>query len=122
MSYSRVIPRDLFNEGNLLKCYGALWIGLEKLGLQDWLIHEGEGFEVYQDDADGSTYLANVRLMLGGLTDAIPVMLRRPLNSREAYPIYATFHDLDDEIEVFTKHGSLSARMETMLLRHKLKG
>ncbi len=29
MTYKRVIPRDLFNEANLLKCYGALWIALD---------------------------------------------------------------------------------------------
>ena len=30
MTYTRVIPRDLFNEGDLLKCYGRLWILLDE--------------------------------------------------------------------------------------------
>lgn len=28
--YIRVVPRDLFNEGDLLKCYGRLWILLDE--------------------------------------------------------------------------------------------
>ncbi len=27
--YARVIPRDLFNEANLLKCFGNLYLRLE---------------------------------------------------------------------------------------------
>ena len=29
MTYRRVIPRDLFNEGNLLKCLGKLYVQAE---------------------------------------------------------------------------------------------
>lgn len=31
MSYFRVIPRDLFNEASLLKCYGRLAILLDDM-------------------------------------------------------------------------------------------
>ena len=114
MSYIRVIPRDLFNEANLLKCYGQLYINLERLGLEDCLVHDEDDapFAVYQSQDDGSTTIANVTLVVNGAE----VYLRRPLNSRAAYPLRAQIDD-DTDIAVFTDAGEFSADMLVLLGR-----
>lgn len=113
MSYLRVIPRDLFNEANLLKCYGRIYIELEKgcyPGVE--LIHDDEDelFQVVQDSADGSLFLMNVWLCWHGRR----CKLRRPLNSREEWPLYLTT-DEDEVLEVFDEHGHFSEAMELFL-------
>lgn len=117
MTYRRVIPRDLFNEGNLLKCYGQLYLCLEKLDIPEEyvrLVHmdemdmdmTGEGqtipFIISQDESDGSLTIDNVMLQV----DKEPVHLYRPLNSREPFPLYAQFGDTT--LEVFTISGNLN--------------
>jgi hypothetical protein len=89
VSYHRVIPRDLFNEASLLKCYGRLWILLDQLGNQKAKLSEGSGkpFKIEQNEADG-------------------VALHRPLNSRQAWPLYAVINT--EECEVFDDEGNLS--------------
>lgn len=110
MTYLRVIPRDLFNEGNLLKCYGQLHLNLEKMGMEDCLVYEDGGpFRVIQDQSDGSTYLSNVQLIVRG--EVIP--LRRPLNSREPYPLWVYLPD--GEFQVFDDDGSFTPDMVAFL-------
>lgn len=108
MTYVRIIPRDFFNEANLLKCYGQIYLNLEKMGLEDCLFHTDDGpFDVIQDKADGSTYLLNVHLIVRGRS----VPLRRPLNSRDPYPLYAYIGEEDEPIEVFNDDGSFTEDM-----------
>lgn len=113
MSYRREIPRDLFNEASLLKCLGHLWLKLEgRLGRgTDFEFHGFEErafrrFEVEQDPADGSISLANLTFSVRG----VPFTLSRPLNSREAWPLWceSPFECDEDEVEVFTAEGELS--------------
>lgn len=120
MTYNRVIPRDLFNEGNLLKCMGRLWIELDNrrdhkgvlLGCDDDGQplrdddYSGQPFEVIQNEATGGISLANLFLYVGGRR----AHLERPLNSRAPWPLWLSFPDDDDfdEIEVFTDDGELS--------------
>lgn len=116
MTYKRTIPRDLFNEGNLLKCYGQLWLHLEnRLGPKiqfDFEDFDGQAFEIVQNPADGSTYIANVSLFIKGRR----IRLSRPLNSREPWPLYAAHPDKNDvEIEVFDEGGLLSLAFKRML-------
>lgn len=110
MSYQRVIPRDLFNEANLLKCYGQLWLKLEVLNVPQIVLEHndigGWEFDIRQYDEDGSTYLYNVQLWVRGE----PYPLHRPLNSREPWPLYLTLRD-DTEIAVFTDEGELTLPM-----------
>ncbi|MBU9199912.1 hypothetical protein KTD31_00665 [Burkholderia multivorans] len=107
MSYSRVIPRDLFNEANLLKCYGRLYLNLEKAGAPAVeLVHDGEAFDVQQDDSSGAIFVANVKLKVRG----VACKMYRPLNSREAWPLYLALDD-DSEIEVFNEDGDFSVEM-----------
>jgi hypothetical protein len=108
MTYTRVIPRDLFNEGDLLKCYGRLWVLLDEtrghvaqLGEEEML--PGADFEIWQDEGDGSIFVANVGFRVRG----VRWTLRRPLNARAAWPLYAN-SPLGDEFHVFTEDGQLS--------------
>lgn len=107
MSYARVIPRDFFNEANLLKCYGQIFICLETVDVPDVeLVHDGEPFIVEQDLGSGGTTIANVMLKVRGE----PCLLHRPLNSREPWPLYLTT-DNEDELAVFSDDGSFSPEM-----------
>lgn len=111
MSYVRVIPRDLFNEGNLLKCYGALWIALDnrrdhfaELGNDDLEPLPGAAFDIEQSQDDGSLTISNVGFTIRG----VRYRLYRPLNSREPWPLWCEHPDTFDTIEVFTDDGELS--------------
>ncbi len=111
VGYRREIPRDLFNEANLLKCYGKVYLEIERLGLQDVkLDHDGQPFMVAQDQSSGDLTISNVRLMIRG--QQCPLF--RPLNSRHAWPLYAAMPD-GEEIEVFTGSGSFTPEMQSLL-------
>lgn len=105
MSYQRVIPRDLFNEANLLKCYGKLCLELDR-----WpdsvarLEHYGNAFIIEQDPNDGSLTVYNIRLIIGNET----YVMSRPLNSREPWPLYCHLKQNDDVLAVFNDEGELS--------------
>jgi hypothetical protein len=116
MSYPRVIPRDLFNEANLLKCYGRLYINLEKGSFPDAemvFLDEStdESFQVVQDDSSGGLTIANVKLVVRGE----PIALMRPLNSREPWPLYAVNPQCNDEVEVFDDEGDFTPAMQQFL-------
>ena len=77
--YNRVIPRDLFNDGNLLTCYGHLYIALEQHGLQDCMVYsDDEAFNIHQD-IDGNTFLTNVTLYTIHHEE---IFIFRPINGR----------------------------------------
>ena len=101
MSYSRVIPRDLFNEANLLKCLGKLYINLEAYGnIGASMMNDGDDFIIAQNEDDGSIYCVNVHLMKNGES----VSLFRPLNSRIEWPLM--FNNYEDETNlVFDDFG-----------------
>jgi len=114
MSYQRVIPRDLFNESSLLKCYGQIYINLEKMGLDNLLVYSDlsttEGFGIVEDDSDGSTHIKNINLIVKGE----PVIFWRPLNSRDPFPLYANHYDAEN-IDVFNDDGSFSQEFLALL-------
>jgi hypothetical protein len=105
MTYQRVIPRDLFNEANLLKCYGRIYIVLERMDLPHVeLEHDGGSFEVEQDESSGSITISNVHLRVGERF----VPLSRPMNSREAWPLVMLNED-EEEVLLFDEHGEFTA-------------
>lgn len=119
MTYRRVIPRDLFNEANLLKCYGQLILKLDDVilrrpagsGPRFRLEHDSGPFEVFQDESDGSiTLWPSVEFSIDGKH----IGLRRPLNSREPWPLYATNHG-SDEVAVFDDRGELTLEFKSWL-------
>lgn len=108
MSYIRVIPRDLFNEANLLKCLGQLYICLENAGehVAKFRVDCVEGnFDIRQNEADGSISVVNLPFSINNA----PYILKRPMNSRRSFPLYASslFNDHDD-VEVFNEDGKLT--------------
>ena len=85
MSYRRVIPRDLFNEAKLLKCYGRLAL-LVHDGMADPLTfkHDGEPFDIHQDESDGGLFVGNVKFEAG--KEAI--VLKTAYGSKDPYPLF----------------------------------
>jgi hypothetical protein len=104
-NYLRVIPRDLFNEGNLLKCMGRLWIETERFRCVE-IAHDGDAFEIAQDSDDGTLTVLNVELRIHEKL----YYLRRPMNSREPWPLCISSKDME-EFRVFTDDGNLSEAM-----------
>jgi hypothetical protein len=112
VSYKRVIPRDLFNEANLLKCLGRVAL----------LIHDGKapeglrldhqfpdrGFEIDQAPESGDIHCRNLLLV-------VPREGRRPqrvhlwrnLNSRENWPLTVTT-EVGEETEVLDDEGNFT--------------
>jgi hypothetical protein len=115
MSYSRVLPRDLFNEADLLKCLGRLWIKLSETQGHDAKIAEEQvdGFVVVQSEDDGSISVENLTFTVG----AEQFRLWRPLNSRDAWPLWATKESNEDfeEVRVFDEDGELSQEMLSLV-------
>lgn len=107
MTYTRVIPRDLFNEADLLKCYGRLSILLDQTSDHAAQLifdegEEGEPFRIEQDDSSGAISVSNVLLIIGGE----PQRLFRPLNARSKWPLWCEGDG--DDLRVFTDEGNLS--------------
>jgi hypothetical protein len=109
MTYSRVIPRDLFNESKLLKCYGRLSLLIHEgriAGLPLTLEHDAEpfpGFQVEMDGLRGHFYCSNLKLLLNGS----PLRVGTVINSREEYPMVCVTED-ESEVEVFNAYGFLT--------------
>lgn len=115
MTYHRVIPRDLFNEANLLKCMGRLWILLDQrrdlpcqLGAEknetDPGDHTGESFDIQQNE-DGALCVVNLPFRIRGNR----FTLSRPLNSREPWPLYCESLCGEVCLSVFDDQGNLSS-------------
>lgn len=86
MSYLRVLPRDAFNEANLLKCIGKLTLLIEDSMLPGWRYEYDNGpFEICQNESDGSIYVANIEFTKNG--ERVEVFT--PMNSRRPWPLCA---------------------------------
>lgn len=116
MSYERVLPRDLFNEADLLKCLGRLWMLLDET--RDHLAEiEQErvaAFEIDQDPSDGSIHVANLTFRIDGRIH----QLRRPVNSRQKWPLWVETREGDPDFEavrVFDDEGNLSEEMVSLI-------
>lgn len=113
MSYERVIPRDLFNEASLLKCYGRLYIVLEGYRNVGFAMNSVSSFDVVQREDDGALYVENLPFTIGDYE----YRLTRPLNSRAPWPLYAeSLDDPDfDPVCVFTDSGALTIEMSALV-------
>lgn len=110
MAYTRVIPRDLFNEASLLKCLGRLAILLEnRNGAARFDAEDLPSFDIVQREDDGAIYMENLRLAVGEER----YRLSRPLNSRRPWPLYAELIDASDfdPVDVYDDEGNLTADM-----------
>lgn len=103
MSYVRVIPRDLFNEANLLKCLGQLVLLLERRDHTAFLDEPigSSPFRIEQDSASGAISVTNLPFTI----QRKPWRLTRPLNSRQPWPLYAESEDGEQCVAVFEEDG-----------------
>ena len=115
--YTRVIPRDLFNEAKLLKCLGQLSLiihnGVDEayFSVPSGLTLEHElgmgphesGFLIDQHESSGDIYCTNLFLRADGET----IRVHSSLNSKEPYPL--CFEDDEGgEGSVFDNDGTFS--------------
>lgn len=120
MSYSRVVPRDLFNEAKLLKCLGQLALHIHNADMGDnenylSVRHDGGEFRIGQRASCGGLYVYS------GLTfrvRSIVLELYTTYNSKDAFPLLC--YTEDGEIEVFTEQGLFTDEFMTHL--DKLQG
>lgn len=105
MSYTRVIPRDFFNEAKLLKCMGQLSLkildGLLPEGIKIEIDENGEPFEISQT-SDGRLFISNYDATINDTY----VSLSTTYNSKEPFPLVC-FHD-DVETVVFDDNGEFT--------------
>lgn len=112
-SYERVLPRDLFNEANLLKCLGQVSLLLHDRGkdgdprLIHWTVRPG--FDIQMDMSDGSIFCSN--LTLHRPNDRHMYYIRRVLNSRDPWPIYLITAD-DDTLHILDDDGQFSPQFK----------
>lgn len=114
MSYMRVVPRDLFNEANMLKCLGQLYLKTEYLNGQISIDNHSNHFELDQCPDTGELQLVNIDVTFNG--DKLELF--RPLNSREPYPLWLRYGD-DEEMVVFNDDGSLSTEFAAFIDEHE---
>lgn len=98
--YTRVIPRDLFNEASLLKCLGKLALAAESEPRLT-VYHDGDAFIVLQNPDSGGLHCANLLFCWEGE----PMYLERPLNSRDPWPLY--WERGSNSVEVFNQDGDV---------------
>ena len=112
-TYDRVIPRDLFNEASLLKCYGRLYILLEDNRHARYPVDLVRTFDIVQRSSDGFLFIENLPFRIG----QSDFRLVRPLNSRHPWPLYAEkIGDTDfEEVPVFTDAGELAPEMLALI-------
>lgn len=89
---NRVLPRDAFNDANLLKCVGQLTLLIEDGLINLRYEYDGEPFDIVQDESDGSTCVYNITFFT---SDGRPIRHSRPMNSRDAWPLMLHLEDSD---------------------------
>lgn len=101
-NYSRVIPRDFFNEAKLLKCMGLLALnildGKQPENTVISIADNDEPFNVVLLD-DGHLTVINYPVKING----IEVIFKSTYNSKSNYPLLAEYQNC--EYVVFDEHG-----------------
>lgn len=106
-NYTRVIPRDLFNEAKLLKCLGRLSLLHHEGLLSDGVTirHDNDsfaGFNITQNPTDGSLFVSNLTIAVNGDT----YHHCTSLNDKSNYPLRLVSGD-DREFYVFSEDGDV---------------
>lgn len=105
-TYTRVIPRDFFNEAKLLKCMGLLALKILDCQLPEGLdirIEEsGEPFDIQLTDS-GNLHVSNYSVTIND----IPVWFGTVYNSKSNYPLVAEVNG--QELRVFTETGEFDS-------------
>ena len=117
MPYTRVIPRDLFNESKLLKCLGRLALLVHDgqfcdLLTVDAFALEGGGFDIDLDPSRNALFCRNLPFLNGDTR----LYLISTYNSKSAYPLFCVTDD-DNEIPVFEEDGEVTAEFRSLIDR-----
>lgn len=110
MSYLRGIPRDLFNEAKLLKCLGKISLMIldnELPYVNSVLENEYFGFQIVQNDNDGSISVSNLYFFDNKGT---PIYFYHPLNSKDNWPLMMEY--LGETYYVFNEKGEFMIHKE----------
>lgn len=100
-NYTRVLPRDAFNEAMLLKCIAFLTLHIENNYFTDLAYDfDGEAFNVVQSE-DGSISVANLEFMQASTGDRIEFYTA--MNARASFPLECIVND--DYVDVFHPNG-----------------
>lgn len=106
--YVRILPRDLFNESKLLKCYAQLALHIHD-GKADPALRlehrdrRNRGFIIDMDGPRNLLYCRNLSLRVR----KAEIRVGTPINSREPYPM--EFVEPDENFgPVFIDNGDLS--------------
>lgn len=108
--YSRVVPRDLFNESMLLKCLGRVCLLIHE-GKAPWLLirdedeEDGLPFRVMLDEDNAELVCINLRFSVLGRE----VAFSTPYNSRLDWPLLYRCDTESDVGIVFTAKGELTS-------------
>lgn len=105
-SYQRVVPRDFFNEGKLLKCMGILALAIldntvpKNINIE--IDENGNSFEIILDEMWNILYVANYPITINGNG----YLIGTNYNSKDPLPFVVVYEDY--EIEIFDSTGSFS--------------
>lgn len=113
MPYTRVIPRDLFNEAKLLKCLGQFaliahdGVDANRTAFPRCITigHDGEPFVIDLDEDNGELYCRTFPVTVGPY--GYRLHLSCPYNSRSPFPLMASFEDYE-RVAVFNDDGTFS--------------
>lgn len=112
-TYLRVMPRDLFNESNLLKCWGFLVLECMD-GIYPELSYDDISgrFIVERDDTVYGFYLSNVSLYING----VPFRPFVPVNSRDKNPFYIESEETEwESLRIIDDNGKLTAEFKNFV-------
>ncbi len=101
--YTRVIPRDLFNEAKLLKCMGRLTLlELDRmLPCKMIIVHDdSKPFDI-QLMEEGSLYIRNIEVFIK--EEPAAFIFKTTLNSKANYPMFVEHKSCD--YRVFNEAG-----------------
>jgi len=112
MQYTRVIPRDFFNEAKLLKCLGQLSLKILQCefpeNIKVTIEENGEPFEIVLME-EGSLYVRNYVTTINDKH----VLFKTTYNSKENYPLLCEYNN--EEVTVFDNSGCLSNEFKEFL-------
>ena len=105
-NYTRVIPRDFFNEAKLLKCMGLLALKIHDSktpeGITIEISENGEPVDIDLVLSDHAISVINYLVTVNGQE----VIMKNKYNSRENYPMYC---EVDEEdFLVFNEQGEFT--------------
>lgn len=109
-NYTRIIPRDFFNEAKLLKCMGVLALKILDAQLPEGITIEieesGEPFNIMLTDC-GSLLVDNYPITVNGE----PYTFKTTYNSKSNFPFFC---DVDGEdVQVFNEDGNFDEEFIT---------